>query len=182
MAGRTTLLIAHRRSTLGLADRIAVLDRGRLADIGTHEELEQRSALYRRLLTDPDELGEVSPGQPRAAVVSHGPRRTAPSRHRYDASAVQDEIDADFDAEHGITPTLWARDRGQPPRSPPAPGATPELLAQVDALPPADDCPRSTRRAPSPPRSRTDCAGCCAASEGRCPSASRWSPSTRSPA
>ncbi|MGC5411000.1 ABC transporter ATP-binding protein, partial [Streptomyces sp. DT225] len=57
MAGRTTLLIAHRRSTLNLADRIAVLDDGRLADLGTHEELERRCALYRRLLTDPDELG-----------------------------------------------------------------------------------------------------------------------------
>ena len=66
MQGRTTLLIAHRRSTLGLADRIAVLDGGRLADIGTHEELQERSALYRRLLTDPDELGGVSPG-PRPA-------------------------------------------------------------------------------------------------------------------
>jgi ATP-binding cassette subfamily B protein len=59
MAGRTTLLIAHRQSTLGLADRIAVLEGGRLADAGTHEELTERCALYRRLLTDPDELGEV---------------------------------------------------------------------------------------------------------------------------
>ena len=39
MAGRTTLLIAHRRSTLLLADRIAVLEHGRLVDLGTHEEL-----------------------------------------------------------------------------------------------------------------------------------------------
>ncbi|MFI0727793.1 ABC transporter ATP-binding protein [Streptomyces sp. NPDC021225] len=60
MAGRTTLLIAHRLSTLALADRIAVLDRGRLADIGTHEELRERSALYRRLLTDPDELSGIA--------------------------------------------------------------------------------------------------------------------------
>ncbi|KAF4410108.1 ABC transporter ATP-binding protein [Streptomyces lycii] len=59
MAGRTTLLIAHRRSTLALADRIAVLDGGRLSDFGTHDELQERSALYRRLLTDPDELGGV---------------------------------------------------------------------------------------------------------------------------
>ncbi|MGW7008792.1 ABC transporter ATP-binding protein [Streptomyces sp. NPDC054933] len=56
MRGRTTLLIAHRRSTLGLADRIAVLEGGRLVDVGTHEELQERCALYRRLLTDPDEL------------------------------------------------------------------------------------------------------------------------------
>ncbi|MFD8865056.1 ABC transporter ATP-binding protein [Streptomyces sp. NPDC059590] len=60
MAGRTTLLIAHRLSTLALADRIAVLDRGRLADIGTHEELRERSVLYRRLLTDPDELSGIA--------------------------------------------------------------------------------------------------------------------------
>ena len=43
MRGRTTLLIAHRRSTLNLADRIAVLDGGRVADVGTHEELTERS-------------------------------------------------------------------------------------------------------------------------------------------
>src|SRR5699024_7383969 len=40
-AGRTTILIAHRRSTLALADRIAVLDAGRVVDIGTEYELEQ---------------------------------------------------------------------------------------------------------------------------------------------
>src|SRR5207302_1838339 len=53
LQGRTTLLIAHRRSTLRLADRIAVVDGGRVADIGTHEELMARSVLYRRLLAGP---------------------------------------------------------------------------------------------------------------------------------
>ncbi len=53
MAGRTTLLIAHRRSTLQLADRIAVLDEGRLVDEGTHEQLTARCALYRLLLAGP---------------------------------------------------------------------------------------------------------------------------------
>ncbi|MFF3684835.1 ABC transporter ATP-binding protein [Streptomyces sp. NPDC002187] len=129
MAGRTTLLIAHRRSTLGLADRIAVLDGGRLADIGTHEELERRSALYRRLLTDPDELGGVSPG--------HLPVRPAPEPD--EERTVRDELEAEFDVERGITPRLWVRDENAQESE--EPGATPELLAQVAALPPATDTP-----------------------------------------
>ena len=127
MAGRTTLLIAHRRSTLGLADRIAVLDEGRLADIGTHEELEERSALYRRLLTDPDELGAVSPGHALPAEVPED--RT-----------LRAELDAEFDAERGITPALWEREETDD-RETAAAGATPELLAAVEALPPATDTP-----------------------------------------
>ncbi|MGA5493185.1 ABC transporter ATP-binding protein [Streptomyces cinereoruber] len=127
MAGRTTLLIAHRRSTLNLADRIAVLDGGRLADIGTQEELEERSPLFRRLLTDPEELGAVSPGHvtPPAPAEDH---------------TLRDELDAEFDAERGLTPALWVRD-GDAGRESPVPGATPELLAAVAALPPATDVP-----------------------------------------
>jgi ATP-binding cassette subfamily B protein len=55
LAGRTTLLVAHRRSTLHLADRVVVLDEGRVIDEGTHEELAERSAVYRGLLTGLDE-------------------------------------------------------------------------------------------------------------------------------
>ncbi|MEV4561101.1 ABC transporter ATP-binding protein [Kitasatospora sp. NPDC049285] len=64
MAGRTTLLIAHRRSTLQLADRIAVLEAGRLIDLGTHEELTARCPQYRALITDPDAL--AAPAAPAA--------------------------------------------------------------------------------------------------------------------
>ncbi|MDX3317329.1 ABC transporter ATP-binding protein [Streptomyces sp. ME03-5684b] len=128
MRGRTTLLIAHRRSTLGLADRIAVLDRGRLADLGTHEELQERSALYRRLLTDPDELGGVSPGHTRPA-------------EKTEDTSVRDELDAEFDAERGVTPRLWTGDRAPKDTALAGTPATPELLAQVDALPPANGTP-----------------------------------------
>ncbi|MFC0848222.1 MULTISPECIES: ABC transporter ATP-binding protein [Streptomyces] len=128
MAGRTTLLIAHRRSTLNLADRIAVLDGGRLAALGTHEELQRDSALYRRLLTDPDELGAVSPGH--VVPVEAVEDRT-----------VRDELDAEFDAERGITPPLWIREDKPVSSAPGGMPATPELLAQVEALPPADDTP-----------------------------------------
>ncbi|MCA3444687.1 MAG: ABC transporter ATP-binding protein [Rhodobacter sp.] len=48
--GRTTLLVARRRSTLALANRIVLLDGGRIADTGSHAELVARSPLYRRLL------------------------------------------------------------------------------------------------------------------------------------
>ncbi len=61
MRGRTTILIAHRRSTLRLASRIAVLERGRVVDSGTHEELFVRCQLYRDLLGGPTESIEGEP-------------------------------------------------------------------------------------------------------------------------
>lgn len=49
MKGRTTLVIAHRLSTIKHADRIVILDKGRIADIGTHEELISRNNTYMKL-------------------------------------------------------------------------------------------------------------------------------------
>jgi ATP-binding cassette subfamily B protein len=50
MAGRTTLVIAHRPATIALADRVAVVEGGRVAEEGTHAELVAGSARYRTLL------------------------------------------------------------------------------------------------------------------------------------
>ncbi|MGX7679654.1 ABC transporter ATP-binding protein [Jatrophihabitans sp. DSM 45814] len=155
ISGRTTLLIAHRRSTLALADRIAVLDQGRVVDVGGYDELLARCPLFSRLLAGPGDdaegidAGELDAGEldagggPKVATVSTSP---------------DERVD-------GVTPRLWIRaeptagemtdgvaDR-QPAAAASAGGpmgggvfggdapATPELLAQVAALPPATDQP-----------------------------------------
>ncbi|MCF3177085.1 ABC transporter ATP-binding protein [Streptomyces sioyaensis] len=159
MADRTTLLIAHRASTLALADRVAVLDGGRLVDIGTQEELESRCALYRRLLTDPEELGGVEhdpAGELAGAFEAEFATEGLPEWGT-DAAGP----DGGADGRSGtITPELWVRREqeaeagaaGTAARTAAGAGpglgaamaglpSSPELLAQVAALPPATDTP-----------------------------------------
>jgi ATP-binding cassette, subfamily B, bacterial len=135
MHGRTTLIIAHRRSTLNLADRIVVLDGGRVADTGTHTELEQRCPLYRQLIVSGED--DEAPD---------GPRMIRPRTAR----TVEDVFDDRAMAAASASGAGRARHRaaagagagaghitGMFASLPPSP----ELLAQVDALPPAKDKP-----------------------------------------
>jgi ABC-type multidrug transport system fused ATPase/permease subunit len=65
MVGRTTFVIAHRLSTLARANRILVLDQGRLVGFGTHAELTARCAVYARLWAGQDLV------EPAASVARH---------------------------------------------------------------------------------------------------------------
>ncbi|EHR52518.1 ABC-type multidrug transport system, ATPase and permease component [Saccharomonospora marina XMU15] len=133
-AARTTLLIAHRRSTLALADRIAVLDGGRVVDVGTSEELSVRCPLFRDLLAGPgDDVEETY----RSETLTRD--------------------------ESGITPQLWpsgqggdeverlavsAASRGPDATRPAAGGGGPGARASLD-LPPTPDLLRRVRELPA---------------------------------
>ncbi|MFC9786196.1 ABC transporter ATP-binding protein [Rhodococcus sp. NPDC127528] len=142
---RTTLILAHRRSTLTLADRVAVLDDGRVVDTGTVAELDERCPLFRELLADPDPDSDGT----ETGVPAPLPDRPEPSEARlwpdtvpgsaYDAT-VSDSVTAG-----GTTHTAGAPGGGR--GGGPVAGAlgdvaaTPELRAAVDALPPATEQP-----------------------------------------
>ncbi|MEU4769025.1 ABC transporter ATP-binding protein [Actinosynnema sp. NPDC023794] len=145
-AERTTLLIAHRRSSLTLADRIAVLDAGRVVDIGAHDELHERCRLYRELLAGPGEA--IEQVDPRAdARLEPGPDGTTP--------ALWPESDEDDLAVRAANRAVGAAKAtrggggtsallgGTPP--------TPELMARVHSLPPAEDVPILNGEDPSAP-------------------------------
>ena len=49
MKGRTTIVVAHRLSTIKHADRILLIESGKIADMGSHEELIEKNPMYKEL-------------------------------------------------------------------------------------------------------------------------------------
>jgi ATP-binding cassette subfamily B protein len=98
--GRTTLLIAHRRSTSTSPTGSRCWTDGRLADIGTHEELTERCPLYRMLITGPGEdvegvdAGELAT-RPPSRRPEHRTHRRAGRRRHWPASASTTDPRAD---------------------------------------------------------------------------------------
>ena len=56
--GRTVVVVAHRLSTVRDADKIVVLDKGKIAEVGTHEELTERKGIYYELVRNQLEMGK----------------------------------------------------------------------------------------------------------------------------
>ncbi|GGF30918.1 ABC transporter ATP-binding protein [Williamsia phyllosphaerae] len=139
--GRTMVLLAHRRSTLTLADRVAVVDAGVVLDSGTPEELDARCPLFRSLMShtaDPsDDLD-----------ADAGPTHTMPSDDSLwppalDASATDG---SGFGARVGASVPARAGRRGGGGGGGVAGAlgsmpATPAVLDAVAALPPATEEP-----------------------------------------
>ncbi|MCA1004160.1 ABC transporter ATP-binding protein/permease [Rhodococcus hoagii] len=136
---RTTLILAHRRSTLTLADRVAVLDGGRIVDIGTVDELDERCPLFRALLASPD---------PSDTAVDSAPLVVAPDPT--EAQLWPDVEDDDSERASGDgSPARPGHGHGGGGHMSGALGgvaATPELRRAVDALPPADEDPETDTR------------------------------------
>jgi ATP-binding cassette, subfamily B, bacterial len=170
VADRTTILIAHRRSTLALADRIAVLDQGRVVDIGTYAELHGRCPLFRLLLAGPGEDAEgIDAGE---MSTAQSPDTEFPDTDQINQESLDRVLLDPEPLVDGVTRSLWVR-RGEDttltagpggpapirvggggPAGPPGSGggifdgtpATPELLARVAALPVASDVPDVSER------------------------------------
>jgi len=112
MRGRTTLVFAHRLSSVIGADRILVLDQGRLVEQGTHAELIGRGGAYTRLMAGQarDGAGVVAVGARQAATTANGDGAAV------DAEPPADELQAIVGGEHvgwgAVLQTLVDKTRG----------------------------------------------------------------------
>jgi len=137
LAGRTTLIVAHRRSTLRLADRVLVLSEGRVIEEGTHESLLESSRTYRILLDGLEADPEEAAGQIEALAAATKGDSTAEEDEGVDQPKYQGAYGSALGIGLGggggrMRANLWGTDL--PP--------TPTLLEKVQALGPVRDVPQ----------------------------------------
>jgi ATP-binding cassette, subfamily B, bacterial len=108
----TALVVAHRPSTVLLADRVALLSGGRITAVGTHTELLHDSAEYRHLMSGADDAGDTA-----ADETAAGPRPDPPGARHTGRPAPADRL------------------------GPPDPADSPDSFGSPDALDPLDPGP-----------------------------------------
>ncbi len=146
LAGRTTVLIAHRVSTLHLADRVVLLENGRVSAEGTHDDLLAGNPAYRELLSGLDAAAVAALGDSVEAYAAISSSTTTPEAWRAEESTgIAGAGAALVQRAPSLGPGLGGgggggRGGGGNWRINLAP--TPELLARVAALPPVRDEPR----------------------------------------
>ncbi len=140
-ADRTTILIAHRRSTLALADRIAVVVKGAVVDVGTHDELTARCAPYRYLLgaeladdptgSAPAHTGETKNGATNGRASNSATNNGATNNGATNNGATSNGATSNGATENGAV-NGGATSNGVP--TPRAGGVTPELWPATEEL------------------------------------------------
>ncbi len=141
---RTTVLIAHRQSTLRLADRIIVVDRGRVVDDGTYDELVAGSQAFRELFLGPDPVAAIRETLPAVLDPGTGAAVAIPDPDAWPHARVGARRLA---ASARVPNTAGANPGGGRNRGTTGGGgdmsaaltATPQLLAALERLPPADN-------------------------------------------
>lgn len=141
MEGRTTIIIAHRQSTLRLARRAVVLEGGRIVEDGTPSELLETSGLYRRLLTGADIADELH-------AEAH--EREAVDPRAWPEGVTREGAARSVSLTHSVSMAA-SRGGGGGPGAGGGGGAgraalvtaTPELLERIARLPPLRDEPNA---------------------------------------
>ena len=132
------MLIAHRHSTLILADRVIVLDRGRIVDSGTTEDLLARSELFRELLTGP-EAESADTTAPVTPVTAVDPAAWPESVSRLGAPKM-----SSYTSEAATRAASGSHGPGMSGDAATLAGlasVSPKLLGAVEALPPLQGTP-----------------------------------------
>ncbi|WP_308466036.1 ABC transporter ATP-binding protein [Rathayibacter soli] len=161
LAERTVLLVAHRQSTLQLADRVVLLDHGVAVDTGSHSELMERNAAYRLLLSGlGDDLDDEADDSIESLAALAADRESAPAAASAGQTASEQAREptgttaSAWNGADGDAPRSASRSVGGPSLGPGLGGSgggggswrlglapTPELLAKVAALQPVKDFP-----------------------------------------
>ena len=123
MQGRTTIVIAHRLATVLKADRILVMDAGRIVEEGTHQSLVQKGGLYARLAKLQFETGRPVQGRggvgvrlaasrPSAAPTEMGPRLADMSNIRRNKGTTAGDSDRMIDGIEQVRVSASGRRHG----------------------------------------------------------------------